>query len=153
MDTLYWNLLVSSSSWTVTVSIGISGRSGPSVSSTSVNHSSFVNCGGMSFISLTRIDAVPVPERKRAYVLRNDGWLAGWLAGARARARVRDGISTVPGKTLKICKTISPSASDCPPSRFMTRRFRNTNFRVNRKRILEAECERRKRDARRVHNR
>lgn len=62
--TLYWNLLVSSSSWTVTVRIGISGRSGPSVSSTSVNHSSFVNCGGMSFMSLTRIDAVPVPAEK-----------------------------------------------------------------------------------------
>jgi hypothetical protein len=47
------------------VSIGISGRSGPSVSSTSVNHSSFVNCGGMSFISFTRIDAVPVPRKKK----------------------------------------------------------------------------------------
>jgi hypothetical protein len=29
-----------------------------------VNHSSFVNCGGMSFISFTRIDAVPVPRSK-----------------------------------------------------------------------------------------
>lgn len=45
----------------MTVRIGISGRSGPSVSSTSVVHSSFVNRGGMSFMSFTRIDAVPVP--------------------------------------------------------------------------------------------
>lgn len=48
--------------------MGVSGKLKPSVSSTSVSHSSFVNCGGMSLISFTRMEAVPVPVQKRIIV-------------------------------------------------------------------------------------